>query len=201
MNVKIDEYIESRENFAQPILKEIRKRVLLSFPQLVEELKWGFPHYTYRKQIVCSMAAFKNHCAFGFFKEALMQDPYKIFNSDNRQGMGSLGKITAIDQLPEQYVFTEYILEVIALIDSGVKGKSTTKNRNRELLVPDDFLKALAVNDVALSFFNTSSYSCKKEYIDWIISAKTETTRNKRILQAVEMLADKKNKNYKYERK
>jgi hypothetical protein len=36
-----------------------------------EAAEWGFPNFTYRG-IVCSMAAFKAHCAFGFWKEALI---------------------------------------------------------------------------------------------------------------------------------
>jgi hypothetical protein len=59
--------------------------------------------------------------------------------------------------------------------------------------LPDDLAKALHKNKKAAEFFNLLSFTNKKEYVEWIITAKREETRNERITGTVERL----NKNWK----
>jgi hypothetical protein len=59
----------------------------------------------------------------------------------------------------------------------------------RHIAAPADLEKALKKNRKAASVFAALSYSCRKEYVDWITGAKQETTRANRIAKAVEMLA------------
>jgi uncharacterized protein YdeI (YjbR/CyaY-like superfamily) len=62
----------------------------------------------------------------------------------------------------------------------------------RTLDVPEDLRAALDRNEEAAVFFGKLSYSNRKEYIQWILSAKKEETRAKRIGQAIEMLVQGK---------
>ena len=71
-----DMYIGNAATFAQPILEHLRELVHKACPEVEETIKWGFPHFEY-KGVMCSMAAFKKHCAFGFWKSAIMSDPKK----------------------------------------------------------------------------------------------------------------------------
>ena len=64
-NAKVDAYIAKSGDFAQPILRHLREIVHEACPDVEEEMKWSFPHFTY-KGMFASMAAFKGHCAFGF---------------------------------------------------------------------------------------------------------------------------------------
>ncbi|MGP8217503.1 MAG: YdeI/OmpD-associated family protein [Bacteroidia bacterium] len=64
-------------------------------------------------------------------------------------------------------------------------------NRARTVELPEDFELALAKNKVALEFFSSLSYTYKKQYADWIASAKREETRADRIVKAIEKLANK----------
>ena len=73
----IDQYIEQAAPFAQPILRHLRELVHRACPEAEEKLKWGFPHFDY-KGVYTSMAAFKEHCAFSFWKAKLMNDPYGL---------------------------------------------------------------------------------------------------------------------------
>ena len=57
--------------FAQPILTEIRETVHAACPDVEEAMKWSFPHFVY-KGMLCSMASFKEHAAFGFWKGSLV---------------------------------------------------------------------------------------------------------------------------------
>jgi hypothetical protein len=68
---RVDRYIEEAAEFARPILRHLREVVHEASPDIEEAIKWGFPNFIYQG-IVCSMAAFKAHCAFGFWKEALI---------------------------------------------------------------------------------------------------------------------------------
>ncbi len=59
---------------------------------------------------------------------------------------------------------------------------------------PDDFSKELRRSKVASHFFDTLSLTNKKEYVSWIVGAKKETTRTRRLESAIDkLIAGKKN--------
>lgn len=60
----------------------------------------------------------------------------------------------------------------------------------REVELPLDFKEELENNEEALKFYNSLSYSGKKKYYQWIISAKKEETRQRRIAEAVSKLEE-----------
>ena len=62
----------------------------------------------------------------------------------------------------------------------------------RTVEIPDDFQATLADVPEQAEAFKALSYSHKKEYVDWIESAKRPETRRSRIHKAIEMLAAKK---------
>src|SRR5690349_18082053 len=68
---RVDAYIERSAPFARPILTLLRGAVHAACPDVEEAMKWSFPHFLY-KGLLCSMAAFKAHCAFSFWKGALV---------------------------------------------------------------------------------------------------------------------------------
>jgi len=54
--------------------------------------------------------------------------------------------------------------------------------------LPDDFTSALKKNKQASEYFNTLSFTNKKEYVEWIVTAKREETRLQRIEGSIERL-------------
>ena len=60
-------------------------------------------------------------------------------------------------------------------------------NQPRTLDVPAHFQALLAQHSLE-TFFNSLSYTNRKEYIRWITQAKTEATNAKRLTKAIEML-------------
>lgn len=68
---RIDAYIDKSAPFARPILKHIRKIVHAGCPDVEETIKWQFPHFDYHG-VLYGMAAFKAHCALGFWKAELI---------------------------------------------------------------------------------------------------------------------------------
>ncbi len=195
----IDLYIDKSADFAKPILTHLRDLVHVACPLVEEKIKWGFPHFDFKGEMMCSMAAFKNHCAFGFWKASLMKDKHQLFNAN--EAMGHLGKITSLKDLPTDKIMLAYIKEAMQLNIDGVKLPTKKKSNSIIVRVPDYFIAALKENQSAEKQFTAFSPSHKKEYIQWITEAKTETTRNKRVETALEWIAEGKGRNWKYERK
>lgn len=193
---RIDAYIARSAAFAQPILKHIRQLVHAACPDVEETLKWSIPHFVH-KGILCNMAAFKRHCAFGFWKGALIVGT-DVGNTQD-EAMGQFGRITAITDLPADKVLIGYIKKAVQLNDTGVKVPARTKPKaKKELDVPDDLRAALKKNKKALAIFGDFSYSHKKEYVEWITEAKRAETRTQRLETAIEWMAEGKPRNWKY---
>jgi uncharacterized protein YdeI (YjbR/CyaY-like superfamily) len=104
-------------------------------------------------------------------------------------------------ELPPDKKIIAWIKEAMELNDRGIKLPSKPKATDKkEITVPEYFEKVLVKNKKASATFNAFSYSHKKEYIEWVTEAKTEETRNKRMVQAIEMMAEGKSRNWKYAR-
>lgn len=60
--------------------------------------------------------------------------------------------------------------------------------KTKEVRLPDDLASALKKNKKQSDFFNSLSFSNKKEYVEWIVTAKREETRAERISGTIERL-------------
>ncbi|WP_207493672.1 YdeI/OmpD-associated family protein [Aridibaculum aurantiacum] len=58
----------------------------------------------------------------------------------------------------------------------------------KQVTLPPDLDEAIAANTEATNFFASLSFSNKKEYVEWVVSAKREETRKQRIEGTVERL-------------
>lgn len=192
----VDDYIDKAQEFAKPILRHIRKLVHEACPDVIETKKWSFPHFDY-KGIICSFAAFKEHVAFGFWKQELLE---KSAFPAEKTAMGSFGRIRSLKDLPDNRTLKKLIKDACKLNDDGVKVVRKVSNEKKELVVPDLLLRALAKNKKAASTFESFPYSCKKEYVEWITEAKTDATRDKRLATTIEWLSAGKRRNWKYEK-
>lgn len=194
----IDHYIENAADFAKPILKHLRKLAHQACPQITETIKWGMPFFEY-KGIVCTMASFKEHCTFGFWKHKLLDDPKHVLEKRPfNKAMGQLGRISALADLPSDAILISYIQQAVALNEAGIKISRKSTNRFKVLTLPDDFSHALVKHPPAKTTFDQFNYSNQKEYLVWIAEAKTEETRRKRIITSIEWLSEGKSKNWKY---
>ena len=198
---EMDAYISKSADFAKPVLKHFRELVHKTCPEVEEKMKWSFPHFDYKGEMMCSMAAFKQHAVMSFWKGILMKDPALMANAKTETAMGHLGRLTSMKDLPSDKKLTAYIKEAMALNDKGIKIPAKPATEKKELVVPDYFTKALKKNKKAWEAFSNFSYSHKKEYVEWITEAKTDATREKRMASAVEMLEEGKSRNWKYAKK
>ena len=191
---RVDAYIEKSADFAKPVLIHLRKLIHKASPKVSETVKWGMPAYEY-KGLVCGLAAFKQHCTFGFWKEKLLD--YDGFSSE-KTAMGSFGRITSKKDLPPDDVIVKLIQRAVELNEKGVKTAKKAPAAKKDLTVPEDLKKALALDAAAKATFDSFSYSHKKEYVEWIEEAKTDATREKRLATTIEWLAEGKDRNWKY---
>lgn len=192
---RVDAYIAKSADFAKPILTHLRKLVHVNCPDATETIKWSMPHFDYRGGIFCNMAAFKQHCAFGFW----LGDLLKVDNQ-NEKAMGDFGRITALDDLPGDKAIARLIKAAMKLHDEGAKIPARAKSaEKKELDIPAAFLGEVKKNKQALATFEGFPYSKKKEYVEWFTEAKTEATRDKRLAQSIEWLAVGKSRHWKYQ--
>lgn len=191
---RIDAYIEKSAEFARPILVRLREIVHEACPEVQESMKWSMPNFDYAGGILCGMAAFKQHVSFGFWKHALVMG-----EANPRDGMGSFGKMASLKDLPPKKELIALIKRAMKFNEQGVKASAGRKSAPKPPPVaPDDLLAALKKNKKAQATFDAFSPSARREYIDWIVEAKREETRAKRLAQAIEWMAEGKQRNWKY---
>ncbi len=193
---RIDAYIAQSAEFARPILTHIREVVHAACPDVEETMKWSRPHFLYQG-LLCGMSAFKEHCAIGFWKGALIVPNAQ----DAEEGMGQFGRITRIADLPPKKVLVGYVKKAMELNESGIQSPARAKPKTRkpEAVVPDDLAAALEKNPAASRVFAGFPPGQRREYIEWLTEAKTAPTRARRLETAVEWIAEGKTRNWKYQ--
>lgn len=195
---RIDAYLAKAAPFAQPILRHLRDLVHEACPTVTETLKWGHPSFLHGDKILCGMASFKAHCTFGFWH----QEMEKVIGRDGEKAataMGSLGRITAPSDLPDDQRLLAYLRRAAELIASGAPARpSQRRGPAKELNVPTDLLAALKKNKQAAQAFAAFAPSHRNEYVEWITEAKRAETREKRLATTVEWLVEGKSRNWKY---
>jgi uncharacterized protein YdeI (YjbR/CyaY-like superfamily) len=189
----IDKGISELEPFAQVICKRLRKIILSADPELIEDWKWG-PNY-YLNGMVCGYWGFKKHVSFVFFQGSLLKDKKKILLENPVNVHNRHIKFTDVKQIDDK-VILEYLFEAI---DNNRKGLKIIETKDKTIITPDDVVKAFKKAKV-LAYFDSLAFSHRKEYVQWIESAKKEETRTKRIEQAIEKLLDKQMIHDKYKK-
>ena len=197
----IDAYIAKAADFAKPILEYFRELVHSTCPEVEEKIKWSYPFFDYRNQIMCNMAAFKNHASIGFWKASLMKDQSEFILTGGTHTMGHIKNITDKSKMPSDKKLVALLKEAMRLNEEGVKIIAKPKLEKAAIEVPGYFTKALAKDKKAKEVFEKFAPSHRKEYLQWITEAKTEETRNKRMKTAIEWISEGKGKNWKYEKK
>lgn len=193
---RVDDYIAKSAPFAQPILRRIRDFVHAGCPDVEETMKWSFPHFVHNG-ILCSMASFKSHCAFGFWKEELMT------GAPGPDGVVApqFGRVTSVRDLPPRAAFILLVKEAVCLNDDGVRPPALPRpDRSRSVRAPADLLAALRNHPRARAAYEAMSPSHKREYIEWITEARRDATRKRRVATAVEWITNGRIRNWRYVR-
>ena len=190
---RVDAYIAQSAAFAQPVLEHLRGLVHAACPEVAEHIKWSAPHFLLDGKMLCHMAAFKAHCAFGFWR----REGAPAAEAE-QHAMGVYGRITSVKELPAATQIKADIRRAVAALRDG--GASKAKRAPRPTLeAPADLLAALAKAPAARKHFEAFAPSKQRDYVQWVLEAKRAETRAKRVAQSIQWLAEGKSRNWKYE--
>ena len=226
LDPRVDAYIAKAAPFAQPILTHLRGAVHEARPDVSETIKWGMPFFTMGPAILCHMAAFRQHCAFGVWKAAEIPglDALAAGAAEGTAGMGSLGKLRDVNDLPPRAALVGDLRRAAEFRtrEQGAKGSTPAKTTKTAKVatgstrqtaagakraakppveLPDVVRRALETDERARAAFEAFPPSHRREYVEWITEAKTEATRERRLAQMLEWLAEGKHRNWKYDRR
>ncbi len=202
-DARLDLYLSKAAPFAQPILEYVRDVVHEACPEVVETMKWQQPFFCHTNgKVVVFIGAFKQHLRFGIWN-AEAAASLREAAGHNPGATGSTVIIRTLKDLPTKKKMLASFRK--AWQDAG-EGKTVMRRRDYQtpkppLEVPADFAARLKKNKPAQKVFDNFSPSCKREYVQWIVDAKQEATRQRRLVQAVEWIAEGKSRNWKYESK
>ncbi|MEO7503952.1 MAG: YdeI/OmpD-associated family protein [Sphingomicrobium sp.] len=189
---RVDAYVAKAQPFAQPILSHVRNRVHAIVPDVEEAIKWGMPAYTRGGAILLITAAFKAHAALNFWRGGEIGD-----GSAKAGAMGQLGKIASLDDLPADL---DHLIVEAARLAALAPAPRKPKAAPKASADPHPaFAEALAANPGAQAHFDAFAPSHRREYIDWINSAKRDETRAKRIASALDWIGQGRKQNWRYE--
>ncbi len=197
-NAKVDAYLENAPAFAQTIGAHLRSLLHATCPELVEEIKWSIPHFDYHGEMMCVFAAATKHCSFTFLKQEIMKDPRLRANPALPAAKRFLGKLTSLSDLPPDAELIAFIEEAMKLNEQGVKLPERESKGPKEIAMPDEFAERLEADPAVREIFEAKSPSFRKEYLVWIGDAKTDATRQKRIDESLEWIAEGKGRFWKY---
>ncbi|MFO1077232.1 MAG: YdeI/OmpD-associated family protein [Planctomycetota bacterium] len=190
---RIDAYIEKAPDFAKPVLTAIRAAVHAACPDVVETIKWRNPSFEHHG-LLCGMAAFKQHCTFGFWKHTLV-----CGDSDKgREAWGSFGRLLSVKDLPPKTAMAKLVKKAMKLNEEGVKVEKPKHTPKPKPAMPPALKKALAGNALARKQWAAFTPGKQREYMEWIGEAKSDATRQRRLDDAIAWIAEGKPRNWKY---
>ena len=119
-NPKVDHYLQHVDAWRAELQK---LRAILLGCALVEEFKWRQPCYTFQKSNVAILSGFKEYCALGFFKGALLTDPHNLLVAPGANSQSSrLLKFTSVQEVADvEEVIRAYVAEAVAVEKAGLK--------------------------------------------------------------------------------
>lgn len=189
----VDEYIASCTLWQKELV--VLRKILLKC-KLVETVKWGGPVYTYQEKNVVGIGAFKSYVGLWFFQGALLSDPEGLLINAQE------GKTKAQRQMRFQSgkeikskVIAAYVAEAKALVDCGA---SIQPDRNRPLVLPSELQSALQKHKRIGQAFDKLSLSCKREYAEYVDTAKRPETKARRLEKVLALIQDGKGLNDRY---
>lgn len=170
---------------------------LLRETPLQETTKWGIPVFTLNKKNVIGLAGFKNHLSVWFYDGIFINDTYNsLINA-------SEGKTKALRQLRftkaegiNVEMLSYYVKEAI---QNAEKGVSHVPNSESPFSNPPEYLRfALEKNPQLNECFNNLPPYKRKEYNEYIDTAKQEKTKQTRLAKITPLILAGKGLNDKY---
>ncbi len=181
---RADDYFEKQGPFKEGM--DLLRQIALE-TELEENVKWGGPVYTIDNKNVMGIMSFKRHFGLWFFNGVYLSDPQKVLENAQEGKTKAMRhwKFTAKDQIDRTSV-KAYIKEAIANQKKGMEMKPEPRSG---LDIPESLKRALSENEALQKSFDSLSTYKKKEFAEYISSAKMEKTRQSRLEKALPLIS------------
>ena len=177
MNPKVDFYFNKAEKWQ----KEIKKlRVIALDCNLIEELKWGCPCYSYQKNNIVLIHVFKEYCALLFFKGALLNDDHGILiqQTENVQVPRQMRFTNVVEIVELATTIKAYIHEAIEVEKAGLK---VELKKTSDYKVPEEFQYKLDHIPALKAAFEALTPGRQRGYLFHFSQPKLTKTRADRV--------------------
>jgi len=177
-NPKVDGFLRASKKWRDEMTK--LRAIVLSNPHLIEDMKWRFPCYTFENSNIVLIHAFKEYCAFLFFKGALLKDPKGILiqQTENVQAARQI-RFTSVQQIAKlEPVLKAYIRQAIELEKSGAK---VLMKKSSEFSIPEELQAGFDKTPELKKAFTALTPGRQRGYILHISAAKQWNTRAARV--------------------
>ncbi|NRD20449.1 YdeI/OmpD-associated family protein [Winogradskyella eckloniae] len=180
----VEEYIELNTHYAEA-LRVLRNIILKT--ELTETIKWSMPTYCLNGKNVLGIGAFKNHFCLWFHQGVFLKDELQLLQ--NAQD----GKTKAMRQMRFNSKVAINEVAVLAYIKEAIEnqriGKELKPQRQTQPIVIPEVLKTAFKSNAKLkAAFNTFSPSHQREYCNYIIEAKRQDTKQRRLEKIIPMI-------------
>ena len=181
MDARADDFFERQVQWKDEL---IALRAILLECMLTETIKWKIPCYVFENKNIAVLHGFKEHCAIGFFKGALLLDEANRLTqpTENSQAGRQLRFNSTKEILANKSHIQSYIFEAIEIEKNGLKIAYKTAE---EFNIPDELTEEFTKNTAFEEAFYRLTPGRQKGYLLHFANAKQSTTRTNRILQAV----------------
>ncbi|MDQ0064663.1 YdeI/OmpD-associated family protein [Chryseobacterium lathyri] len=186
MNPKVNFFFENAGQWQEEFEK---LRTIALSTELVEDLKWGCPCYTYEGKNIFLIHGFKEYCALLFFKGTLMKDPDHILiqQSKNVQAARQIRFTDAAQINDLEQVLRSYMFEAVEIEESGAK---VEMKKTKEFEMAEEFQNKLDQNLALQEAFKALTPGRQRAYLLHFSSAKQSTTREARIEKCIPQIMD-----------
>ena len=183
----INAYFQPNSRWAEPLAL---LREMLLFSGLVEDFKWGKPTYTHNGENTAILFEYKDSCAIGFFKGALLKDEAKILVAPGEHSQAMrMAKFTRADEVrAKAETLRAYLVEALALNDAGEEITFTHKDAE----MPEELTQILERSPEAKLAFYSLTPGRQRAYLIYFADAKQSKTRIARIEKYLPRILDGK---------
>ena len=184
----LDAFFQKSARWSEPLTL---LRELLLFGGLVEEFKWGKPCYSCNGKNTILLFVFKESCAIGFMKGALLKDPAHILArpGEHSQAMRMV-KFTSSDEVKKQAsILRAYISEAVANEEAGLEIPFQPVEQET---VPEEFQAVLDENPSIEEAFRSLTPGRQRAYLLYFSDAKQSKTRIARIEKFLPRILERK---------
>ncbi|MFY7669899.1 YdeI/OmpD-associated family protein [Tenacibaculum sp. MEBiC06402] len=184
MNDKVKAYIEKQEKWTQEL--ETLRSFLLEL-DLVEDIKWGMPAYIHKGKNILGISAFKNYFGLWFHQGVFLKDEKNLLMNAQEGKTKAMRqwRFSSINDLDKE-TLQAYVLEAMK---NAELGKEIKPQRNKKpLVIPSQLSQVFENNDELKEKFHSLSLTKKREFSEYIIEAKREATKEKRLEKIIPMI-------------